>query len=53
MTPEELASRHPKLYHVTAPGAWKTISKLGLWSASRLLELFEDRRAELTMTRRD
>lgn len=52
MTPEELASRHPKLYHVTSPGAWKAIARHGLWSTAKLVELFEDRRAELTTARR-
>ncbi len=55
MTPEQLAARHPRLYHVTTPGAWNTISRLGLLSASALLDLFRldaDRRAELTARRR-
>lgn len=41
MTPEELAARHPLLYHVTEPGAWKSIKKNGLLSTSRLLDLYE------------
>jgi hypothetical protein len=41
MTPEELATRHPRLYHVTEPGAWLGIRKNGLLSTSRLLDLFE------------
>lgn len=41
MTPEELATRHPHLYHVTEPGAWKNIKKNGLLSTTRLLDLFE------------
>jgi len=41
MTPEELAARHPRLYHVTEPGAWESIRKNGLLSASRLLDLYE------------
>ncbi|MBY0500938.1 MAG: hypothetical protein K2P93_02940 [Alphaproteobacteria bacterium] len=41
MTPEELASRHPRLYHVTEPGAWEGIKKNGLLSTTRLLDLFE------------
>lgn len=55
MTPEELARRYPKLYHVTAPGAWQTISKLGLRPACELVELFgnkESRSAGLTTSRR-
>ncbi len=41
MTPEELATRHPRLYHVTEPGAWKDIKQNGLLSTTRLLDLFE------------
>lgn len=41
MIPEELAARHPRLYHVTEPGAWLNIKKNGLLSTSLLLELFE------------
>lgn len=43
MTPEELAARHPRLYHVTEPGAWFNIKKNGLLSTTRLLDLFEIR----------
>lgn len=43
MTPEDLAEKHPKLYHVTEPGAWASIKKHGLQSTSRLLDLFEVR----------
>lgn len=55
MTAEELAARHPRLYHVTTPGAWAVISRLGLLPTSALLGLFEvdaPRRAELTTKRR-
>jgi len=41
MTPEELAARHPRLYHVTEPGAWSSIKQKGLLSTNRLLEVFE------------
>ena len=41
MIPEELAERHPRLYHVTEPGAWLSIKKHGLLSTSHLLEMFE------------
>jgi hypothetical protein len=41
MTAEELAERHPELYHVTLPGAWDGIERHGLLSTSRLLDLFE------------
>lgn len=41
MTPEELAKRHPLLYHVTEPGAWSSIKQNGLLSTTRLLDLCE------------
>ncbi|MBY0292439.1 MAG: hypothetical protein K2W92_04035 [Alphaproteobacteria bacterium] len=41
MTPEELAARHPRLYHVTEPGAWASVAQKGLLSTTRLLDLFE------------
>jgi hypothetical protein len=41
MTPEELAARHPRLYHVTTPGAVSGIMKHGLLPTSALLDLFE------------
>ncbi len=41
MTPEELAKRHPRLYHVTESGAWENICRLGLLATSRLLDVFE------------
>jgi hypothetical protein len=41
MTPEELAEKHPCLYHVTDPRNWDGIRKHGLLSTSRLLSLFE------------
>ena len=57
MTPEELARLHPRLYHVTAPGAWPSIARSGLLSAARLVAHFDcgpgtlaDRRpAEVTL----
>lgn len=55
MTPEELAERHPRLYHVTEPGAWESIRQKGLLSTSCLLDLFEietARRAEIETRRR-
>lgn len=55
MTPEQLAERHPRLYHVTSPGAWASISRLGLLPPSALLDLFEvdaARCRELTTARR-
>lgn len=41
MTPEELASHHPCLYHVTEPSAVETIKSWGLISTSKLLDKFE------------
>jgi hypothetical protein len=41
MTPEELAERHPKLYHITEPGASLSIKRHGLLSTTRLLKLYE------------
>lgn len=55
MTPEELSARHPRLFHVTEPGAWPSIRQLGLLSTRRLLDLFEvdgDRSTALARRRR-
>lgn len=41
MSPEELAKRHPRLYHVTEAGSWPSIKRHGLLSTSSLLDLFE------------
>jgi hypothetical protein len=41
VTPEELAEKHPRLYHVTDPSNWEGIHKHGLLSTSSLLSLFE------------
>lgn len=49
MTPEELATRHPQLYHVTEPGAWKSIKQNGLLSTTRLLDLFEIKQEQRTI----
>lgn len=40
MTPEELAARHPCLYHITAPGAGESIKQKGLLSTSCILDLY-------------
>lgn len=40
MTVEELAHRHPCLYHLTLPSAWEGIERYGLLSTSALLDLF-------------
>jgi hypothetical protein len=55
MSPEELAEKHPRLFHVTEPGAWPMIARHGLLSTSRLLDLFGiggERRVELGTRRR-
>ncbi len=41
MTPEELTDRHPRLFHVTEPGAWPSIEKHGLLSTNAALAKFE------------
>ncbi len=41
MSPEDLAARHPRLYHVAAPGAAAGIRRHGLLPTSALLTLFE------------
>ena len=55
MSPADLAARHPRLYHVTAPEAWESIVAHGLFSAAALVERFEvppERRDALLRTRR-
>lgn len=52
MTPEELAHQHPRLYHVTEPGAWDSIKQKGLLSTTRLLDLFEVTHRSLLETKR-
>jgi hypothetical protein len=47
MTPEELASIHPHLFHITA-SSWLSIKKHGLLSSSALLDLFEIKEPERT-----
>ena len=49
MSPLELATRHPCLYHVTKPGAWLNIQRYGLRSTSSLLDLFEVNYEDRTM----
>ena len=39
MTPDELAALHPRLYHLTAPGAHRGIERHGLLSARAILDL--------------
>lgn len=55
MPPEELAARHPYLYHVTELDSWTQIFQQGLLSASRLLDRFEvtgERRTMIETQRR-
>ena len=40
MSPEEIASKHPRLFHITRPSAVSTIKDHGLLSTSSLLTLF-------------
>ena len=40
MSPEDLAARHPTLYHVTSPGTWPSIARHGLLPAAELTRLF-------------
>ena len=41
MSPEELARRHPLLYHMAELDSWPSIQRHGLRSTSALLDLFE------------
>jgi hypothetical protein len=41
VTPEELATLYPRLYHMAEAGSWESIAKYGLLSTSALLDLFE------------
>lgn len=41
MSPEEIASMHPRLFHITRPGAVRGIRNHGLLSTDSLLKLFE------------
>ena len=55
MTPDDLARLHPRLYHVTAPGAAAGVRRHGLLCARdalALLEVGEERARELTERRR-
>lgn len=46
MSPEDLAGKHPRLYHLTDPGNLPGILRHGLLPTSRLLSLFEVPQAE-------
>jgi hypothetical protein len=51
MTPEDLATAFPKLYHMTASTNWPSIQRFGLFSTSALLDRFEvqaDQRQQIT-----
>ncbi|MEM6886240.1 MAG: hypothetical protein AAF571_14545 [Verrucomicrobiota bacterium] len=51
MTPEDLASIHPNLYHVAEPDAWPMIKRHGLLSTFAALDLFgvdHEKRKEIT-----
>lgn len=55
MSPEELAAKHPALFHITRPQAVQSIRQHGLLSTSRLLDLFEvpaDERVRIEASRR-
>ena len=55
MSPEDLATLHPRLFHVTSPGALPGILRHGLLPTSALLDLFgvpHPARAEVEAARR-
>jgi hypothetical protein len=41
LTPELLAARYPRLYHMAEEGSWDSIQQHGLLSTTALLDLFE------------
>jgi hypothetical protein len=41
LTPEYLAARWPRLYHMAEAGSWPSIERFGLRSTTALLDLFE------------
>jgi len=41
LTPETLAQRYPRLYHMAEAGSWASIQQHGLLSTTALLDLFE------------
>lgn len=47
MTADELITRHPRLYHLTTPGAWEIIRKHGLLSTEELLRRVGLRESEV------
>ncbi len=55
MTPDEIAERWPRLFHMAEAGSWPSIQRLGLLSTTALLDLFEveePARAKLEAQRR-
>ena len=52
MTPEELAFKHPRLYHITSPNSWPLIKLLGLCSAQSLMQQLEPQKSYLLKQRR-
>ena len=46
LTPEYIASRWPRLYHLAEQGSWDSIQRYGLRSTTALLDLFEVDQAE-------
>ena len=52
MRPEDLARRHPQLFHLTAPGAWETIRTHGLLPTAALVRRAGADVDALTATRR-
>ena len=55
MTPEELISAYPRLYHMAEDGSWPSIRQHGLLSTEALVELFEvepERKEQILARRR-
>ena len=46
LSPEYIANRWPRLYHMAEQGSWDSIQKYGLRSTTALLDLFEVEKAE-------
>jgi hypothetical protein len=49
MLPEDLANKHPRLYHITRPNVVPSIRKHGLLTTRALLDLFEVASSEREM----
>lgn len=55
MTPDELISAYPRLYHMAEDGSWPSIREHGLLSTEALVELFEvqpERKEQILAQRR-